>query len=509
MDFHGPPGGRGHQLRGLSGLLGCFGGALSSGPSPADNVARSHRAYFVGRWRTCFLPRPLDTKTPFPEFGVTQIYPRYPRYSSHGSLSPGVEKCHEPTLTWGTGGKSSVCPPVIQVFLPRRLHLAVSSRGVGVELLPLRRIIAGGSALANAEHLSQLMLGVEQWNEWVRLQRVQQQASNHYTGTRHEGTRVGVSSFWADLSEADLSEWNLYQGKRGAGFTGIDLIGADLRGANLNRVNLAWANLTGATLSGADLRDAGLANASIHGANLSGADLRGANIAGTIFLAANLREAELAKANLYETVFSDTDLTDAVGLDACRFAGPCVVDHRTLLAYAALPETFLRGCGLPDMLIADALAVSQEPIQFYSCFISHSSQDQEFVERLYANLQAEGIRCWYAPQDLGIGQRIWDAIDAALKVHDKLLLICSTASIESEWVEDEVNKALAEERERKNIVLFPVRIDDAVMVTEEPWARRIRDSRNIGDFTRWKDHDAYKAAFQRLLKDLSIAQIGH
>jgi hypothetical protein len=38
--------------------------------------------------------------------------------------------------------------------------------------------------------------------------------------------------------------------------------------------------------------------------------------------------------------------------------------------------------------------------------------------------------------------------------------------------------------------VFPVRIDDAVMETPEPWARKLRDQRNVGDFRRWKDHDA-------------------
>jgi hypothetical protein len=39
-------------------------------------------------------------------------------------------------------------------------------------------------------------------------------------------------------------------------------------------------------------------------------------------------------------------------------------------------------------------------------------------------------------------------------------LILSKSSIESEWVEDEVNKAFAEERERGGTILFPIRIDD-------------------------------------------------
>jgi TIR domain len=55
----------------------------------------------------------------------------------------------------------------------------------------------------------------------------------------------------------------------------------------------------------------------------------------------------------------------------------------------------------------------------------------------------------------------WDAIDEAIRLRDKLLLILSEASIASDWVEDEVSKAHAEERERGTTMLFPIRIDDS------------------------------------------------
>ncbi len=42
------------------------------------------------------------------------------------------------------------------------------------------------------------------------------------------------------------------------------------------------------------------------------------------------------------------------------------------------------------------------------------------------------------------------------------------------------------------------------METSEPWAAKLRDSRHIGDFTRWKDHDSYKKALDRLLRGLAM-----
>jgi hypothetical protein len=44
------------------------------------------------------------------------------------------------------------------------------------------------------------------------------------------------------------------------------------------------------------------------------------------------------------------------------------------------------------------------------------------------------------------------------------------------------------------------------MNTPEPWARKLRDQRNIGDFRQWKDHDAYQRSFERVLRDLTRKQ---
>jgi hypothetical protein len=83
-----------------------------------------------------------------------------------------------------------------------------------------------------------------------------------------------------------------------------------------------------------------------------------------------------------------------------------------------------------------------------------------------------------------------------------VLLILSEHSIMSDWVEDEVTKAFEEERKRGQTVLFPIRLDEAVMKTEEAWAAKLR-AHHIGDFRRWKEYDGYKLNFDRVVRDLS------
>jgi hypothetical protein len=102
-----------------------------------------------------------------------------------------------------------------------------------------------------------------------------------------------------------------------------------------------------------------------------------------------------------------------------------------------------------------------------------------------------------------IGGKILDEIDSAIRLRDKVLVILSDHSIESDWIEDEVTRAFEEERKRGQMVLFPIRPDDAVMETNEAWAAKLR-ARHIGDFRRWKEHDEYQRSFERVLRDLAM-----
>lgn len=148
------------------------------------------------------------------------------------------------------------------------------------------------------------------------------------------------------------------------------------------------------------------------------------------------------------------------------------------------------------------VAPADENRPYYSCFISYSHADEAFAERLYADLQDKGVPCWYAPEDLRIGDKIRPRIDESIKQFDKLLLVLSEHSIDSPWVEREVEAAFEKELKHDTIMLFPIRLDHTVLDTEQAWAADIRRTRHIGDFSQWKDHDAYQRAFERLLRDL-------
>ena len=139
---------------------------------------------------------------------------------------------------------------------------------------------------------------------------------------------------------------------------------------------------------------------------------------------------------------------------------------------------------------------------YYSCFISYSREDDAFAEQLYTDLLSSGVHCWFAPEHMKIGDKIWDQTDKGIQLYDKFLLVLSEHAVTSDWVEKEVETAFEEERLQNKLILFPIRLDDAVMSTRQAWAADIRRMRYIGDFARWQSPEAYRRALNRLLCDL-------
>jgi hypothetical protein len=357
--------------------------------------------------------------------------------------------------------------------------------------------------MANDEHVALFERGTKIWNEW--------REQNPNITPDLSGASLEADHFEANLRGVNLSRANLsHRFLAAANLTEAKLTKSDLTEANLSEANLTKANLYDANLYCANLAFTNLTEASLIGANLTEADLRGANLTEASLGVANLTTALLDDTNFAgalfsKTIFGDLDLSGATGLDSCGHLGPSIIDVDTLLRSRHLPLSFLRGCGLPDKVIEYLPSLRGEAIQFYSCFISYSANNQVFAKTLHADMQDRGVRCWFAPHDLPIGAKTWNAIDEAIRLKDKLLLILSKASIASDWVEDEVNKAYAEERSRKEVVLFPIRIDNTVMSTAEPWAVKLRDQRNIGDFRQWRRPAEYQKSLERLLRDLKAS----
>lgn len=313
--------------------------------------------------------------------------------------------------------------------------------------------------MADEKLVALLRSGVDAWNKWRRehpgeqidlsksnLQRadlarvnlgwefefgeVDQHRKELIREAAQRGDFSGVLSILnAVRSEADLSGANLINAKlRAADLTGANLSGADLRDANLGEANVSRANLSEANLSGADFR-----RADLRSANLAGADLRGAFLIRAILNEANLSEANFAGTTFGFTVIDFCDLASAKNLDKALHTGPSTIGLETLRRSGLLPDVFVRGCGLSKPLILQLPSLMNQPIEYFSCFISYSHADKLFARRLFDTLQGRAIPCWLDEKDAVVGNDLHEEIERGIKETDKLLLCCSQHSLTESW----------------------------------------------------------------------------
>jgi uncharacterized protein YjbI with pentapeptide repeats len=290
----------------------------------------------------------------------------------------------------------------------------------------------------------------------------------------------------------------------------------DLRGINFKNVDLTDAKLILADLSKADL---------------SNANLQGARLEGTVLKDANLTNSNLKGAVLGNTTFANTDLTHAKGLLSCHHYRPSPVDNATVHKSDNLPDDFLLGCGLTILQIRGAelskpgleraqvaeiveklRKLVDQPLKYMSsCFISYAKEDTDFATQLHGDLRRKSVPCWFAPHDVRGGKKLHEQIVDAIRQYDRVLLVLSEHSMNSEWVKTEVANARKKEQLEKRSVLFPIGLVSYEAI--EKWecfdadigkdsAREVREY-FIPDFSNWRDTVAYENAFQELIDDLS------
>jgi hypothetical protein len=362
--------------------------------------------------------------------------------------------------------------------------------------------------MANPGHLKILRQGVDVWNDWRQ---------------EHIAEFIDIDFIGADLYKANLCEANLRRANLTNAFLfkanllGADLSFACLQKAQLGATNLNFARLSGANLSCTMLLDSNLSCADLSPADPSGTDLRPVDLFTTHLGGASLAKPNLSGAVIGRTVFGNLDLREVIGLESIKHNGPSTIGIDTLYrSQGAIPDKFLLDAGVPEEIIDIARSIRNgPPIQWHSCFISYSTKDDEFAWRLHSRMREANMRVWFAPEDLKGGKKLHEQLFEAIQIHDRLLIVLSEHSIQSEWVMTEIRKAREVEKKEKRRKLFPIRLTDFETLrdwtcfdadTGKDLAVEVREY-FIPDFSNWKvladGHPAaFESAFARLKKDL-------
>jgi len=93
-------------------------------------------------------------------------------------------------------------------------------------------------------------------------------------------------------------------------------------------------------------------------------------------------------------------------------------------------------------------------------FISYSSQERDFVQRLVRDLNDRDIPVWFDEAVLEPGDSIIQKIESGIDRMDYLIVIMSPASVDSRWVQEEIRMALHKGIAGRKFNVIPILKED-------------------------------------------------
>jgi diguanylate cyclase (GGDEF)-like protein len=141
-----------------------------------------------------------------------------------------------------------------------------------------------------------------------------------------------------------------------------------------------------------------------------------------------------------------------------------------------------------------------------STFISYGAPDEPFARRLYEALHRNGVTTFFFPEHAKPGQRIGRVVRENVGSYDRIVLLCSKASLDRKGVLYEIEETLERERRDGAEYLIPIELDDCLRsegaVLRKDLVRVLRD-RVCADFRDTQEDEAvFQASLQKLIAAL-------
>jgi len=113
---------------------------------------------------------------------------------------------------------------------------------------------------------------------------------------------------------------------------------------------------------------------------------------------------------------------------------------------------------IPDKYLNRAL-IKYHLRRTYKIFLSFSSSDRSIVNEIGSYLERSGIVIWYDQNDIVIGDKIQTKISQGIDESEFFCIFLSEISIQSKWVQFELQKAIHRNNSKK-ISILPIKIGD-------------------------------------------------
>ena len=98
----------------------------------------------------------------------------------------------------------------------------------------------------------------------------------------------------------------------------------------------------------------------------------------------------------------------------------------------------------------------KEKIILSSIFLSHTSLDKPFVEKLARDLKRIGINVWFDKWEIKIGESITWRIEEGIRENEYLGIVLSPEALGSEWVKSELGAAWVKQMQLRKVFVIPI-----------------------------------------------------
>ncbi len=91
-----------------------------------------------------------------------------------------------------------------------------------------------------------------------------------------------------------------------------------------------------------------------------------------------------------------------------------------------------------------------------SVFLSHTSVDKPFVEKLANDLRRVGINVWFDKWEIKVGKSLTWKIEQGIRGNEHLIIVLSPEAISSAWVRSELGAAWARQMQQQKVFVLPI-----------------------------------------------------
>ena len=91
-----------------------------------------------------------------------------------------------------------------------------------------------------------------------------------------------------------------------------------------------------------------------------------------------------------------------------------------------------------------------------SIFLSHSSVDKPFVEKLAKDLTHMGVDAWFDKWEIKVGESITWKIEDGIRENEYFGIVLSPEALQSEWVKSEISAGWIKQMQTKKILVLPI-----------------------------------------------------